>query len=229
MRLLIDSVPVGSGGLLHLRDELSRAAARQAPAESSVILLAASPPSSLRSRTGLTVVALKKPGSGWIGRWWWYNRVLPRLTRRYDADVVYSLSGILPARVARHVACVTTVNNMVPFSPSETAELAPWSRLGLRFSLLRRLYVSGLRRADSVVLHSRNALALVTPYTGDISEKTFVALTGVPTDVDGQSAANGSHPQGGKRYLLYFSAFYPYKNHIRLIEAYHQSVSAEPG
>lgn len=228
MRLLIDSVPVRSGGLLQLRDELSKAAARHAPSGSSVTLLAASRSDDSGKTDNLTVVSLPRPRWGWLGRWWWYNRALPRLAQRHEADVVYSLSGILTANTVQDVGGVTSVNNMVPFSPADMAHLRPWSRARLRLSILRRLYVSALRRADAVVLHSRNALDLVTPYAGEISSKTFVALTGVPSDLEQASAAARSHPEGGRPYLLYFSAFYPYKNHVRLIEAYRESLLVEP-
>jgi len=115
MRMLIDSVTVGSGGMLQLRDELSRAAARQAPERSSVVLLAASSTGELPPSDNLTIVPVEKPKWGWGGRWWWYNRTLPRLARQYEADVVYSLSGILTARARRDMASITTVNNMIPF------------------------------------------------------------------------------------------------------------------
>src|SRR3954465_9731966 len=121
-RLLVDSVPVGSGGLLQLRDELTDALAKQAPDGSSVVLLTASPPNGLRPSNNLTIVAQSKPGLGWAGRWWWYNQRLPRLARHYDVDVVYSLSGILAARAVRDFAGVDTINNMLPFSPAEMAQ-----------------------------------------------------------------------------------------------------------
>jgi glycosyltransferase involved in cell wall biosynthesis len=226
IRVLIDSVPVGSGGLLQLRDELTDALSKHAPPGSSVVLLTASPSGGLRPSDNLTIVPQNKPKLGWVGRWWWYNRRLPQLAREYQADVVYSLSGILTARATRDVAGVNTVNNMLPFSPADTEPFPLLSRERLRYSLLRRLYVSGLRRADSVVLHSRHALELVTPHTGDISKKTFVVLTGVPRDIN--QILVSQHPEGGRPYWLYFSAFYPYKNHIRLIEAYQKSLSVEP-
>jgi len=228
MRMLIDSVTVGSGGMLQLRDELSRAAARQAPERSSVVLLAASSTGELPPSDNLTIVPVEKPKWGWGGRWWWYNRTLPRLARQYEADVVYSLSGILTARARRDMASITTVNNMIPFSPAEMKRFPLLSGARLRFTLLRRLYAKSLRRADSVVLHSQHALRLVTPRTGDISKKTFVALPGVPSDVNRVPPTAVRPPHGGRPYLLYLSAFFPYKNHFRLIEGYKKSLEIEP-
>jgi glycosyltransferase involved in cell wall biosynthesis len=224
MRLLIDSVTVGSGGLLQLRDELSKAAAAQAPRGSRVLLLTTSESVGLRDVANLEILSLKKPRWGWVGRWWWYSRTLPRLARRNNADVIYSLSGILTARTARDSAIVTSVNNMLPFSNGD----ATVARARLRYFLLRRAYVYGLRRADAVVLHSRSALELAIPHAGDISRKTFVALTGVPSDISRDRTAREEHPLDGRPYLLNFSTFYPYKNHIRLIDAYIKALSVEP-
>jgi glycosyltransferase involved in cell wall biosynthesis len=182
----------------------------------------------LQNADNFTVVYIDKPKWSWAGRWWWYNKTLPRLARFYEADVLYSLSGILTASAMRRVGTVTTVNNMVPFSEGDGTKLPFWSRSRLRYSLLKRLYVRALRSADAVVLHSHHALELVTPHAGDISKKTFVALTGVPSDIRRSANANGQHPQEGRPYLLYFSAFYPYKNHLRVMEAYKQGLSLEP-
>lgn len=227
MLLLFDSVPVRSGGLIQLRDELTRAIARQAPVGNGVVLLSAAAESSTPT-TNLEVIKHQRPKWGWAGRWWWYNHSLPRLARRHSADVVYSLSGILGARAASNFPSITSINNMVPFSPVERAQLPLLSVARMRLGLLRKLYVKSLRRADSVVLHSNHALEMLRPYAGDISDKTFVVLTGVPSDLDIESAAAAEHPYGGRPYLLYFSAFYPYKNHIRLIEAYEKCLLAVP-
>jgi glycosyltransferase involved in cell wall biosynthesis len=229
MRLLIDSVPVGSGGLLQLRDELSTSAAKHAPPGCSVILLAASGSMNIDAATNLTIVQVDKPKWRWAGRWWWYNRTLPRLASLYEADVIYSLSGILTAKSASKAGTVTTVNNMVPFSQDIDGSLFRRRRDRVRYSILRRLYVKALRLADAVVLHSQHALNLVTPFSGDISDKTFITLTGVPTDLDHLAFTRVAEPDRSKPYILYFSAFYPYKNHIRVIEAYKQSLSIEPG
>jgi glycosyltransferase involved in cell wall biosynthesis len=61
---------------------------------------------------------------------------------------------------------------------------------------------------------------MVTSHTGDISAKTFVALTGAPRDLVFNQFHPPPHPYKQKPYLIYFSAIYPYKNHISLIEAY---------
>ncbi|MCI0498758.1 MAG: glycosyltransferase [Planctomycetales bacterium] len=60
---------------------------------------------------------------------------------------------------------------------------------------------------------------MILPYTGDISSKTYVALTGVPRDMGFEPSAF-CHPYNGRPYLLYLSAIYSYKNHLKLIEAY---------
>lgn len=225
LRLLVDSVPVGSPGILQLRDEFARVFASGRHG-GEVVLLAAGPEVKPRHEGSLTVVPAPRPPAGWAGRWWWYHHELPRLVLAHRADVVFSMSGILSPRLRRTAATVTTVNNMLPFTPDSLRVYPAISTARVRLELLRRLYVSALKTADAVVLHSQHALDSVTPYAGDITSKTVVALTGVPTDLRG--AQLGAHPRGGEPYIFYFSAFYPYKNHLKLLAAYQQALAKRP-
>jgi len=227
--LLVDSVPVASPGILQLRNEFATVLATQTGDADRVVLLSASAGPQSRRVGRLTEVPVAKPRAGWAGRWWWYNVELPRLARVHKADVVFSMSGILSSKLCRTTATLGTVNNMLPFMP-DNLDLYPRASVSrLRFDLLRWLYVRSLNAADAVILHSQHALTTVSRYTGDISEKTVVALTGVPSDIATRLEGVGSHPRGGEPYLFYFSAFHRYKNHFRVLDAYQRSVSLRPG
>ena len=228
MRLLFDALTVGSPGILQLRDELIGALLVSAPADAEVTLLTAAGFTPLRGSSQLKTVTLQKPPLGWAGRWWWYHLGLPAAARKHQADAVYSLSGILSRPLSRAAATVVTVNNMMPFTPERWTLYARHSRARLRYRMLRGRYVASLRAADAVVLHSRHALETVTPYTGDISSKTRVALTGVPSDLGFDVARPPAHPYGGRPYWLYFSAVYAYKNHLPWIDAYRRALSEAP-
>jgi glycosyltransferase involved in cell wall biosynthesis len=227
MRLLIDSVFAGSGGALQLRNELAPAIAGNAEEGSDVVLLAATS-DDLPSGAKLTVSTYTRPPGGWLGRWWWYNRALPRIARDYRADTVYFLSGIVPRSAARLFPSVTNFNNMIPFSPEQMGRYPLLSRARARNVMLRRLYVSGVRRADAVVLHSQHAVDMVIRYAGDISHKTYVVHTGVPRDIDPEAAARSAHPYCGKPYFLYLSTFHPYKNQLALVAAYARALDTDP-
>jgi glycosyltransferase involved in cell wall biosynthesis len=223
----MDSVTVGSPGNIQLRDELARSVEEYAPEGSNVVLLMSPGHCKVSGSDKLRVVNVEKPGGGWIGRWKWYHRILPQIAREHGIDVLYSLSGILSKRLCESLGVVTTVNNMLPFTPKSRRLYPIFSKTRLRHALLLRVYVRSLRIADTVVLHSQHGLNMVKPYTGDISSKTFVVLTGVPRDLGFKRSEPPLHPYDGKPYFLYFSAIYPYKNHLNLIEAYRIALNSE--
>jgi glycosyltransferase involved in cell wall biosynthesis len=227
MRLLIDAVPLGSPGIIQLRDELAKSVEEFTPAESDVVLL--TPPDSCRlvGSKKLQIVTVEKPGGGWVGRWKWYNSLLPKIGKDQGAKIVYSLSGILSKRLCESFGTVTTVNNMLPFAPERRSQYSFFSKARLHYTLLLRAYVASVRMAHAVVLHSRHAQDTISSYTGDISSKTFVALTGAPRDLDANPQHPPPHPYGKAPYFIYLSVIHPYKNHLKLIEAYRRIYNLE--
>lgn len=228
MRLVIDAVLCGSPGIIAVRDELSTAVGRRAPRGSEAVLLTASEVEGNGSGT-LKVLRHPKPKGKWAGRWLWYRRKLPALAEELGADVVYSMGGILSRPLCRRFPTVATVNNMLPFMPEVGAAMYPGLSLTrLRAGALRRVYVRTLRSADAVLLHSRHALELVSGFAKGVESKTFVAHTGIPGNIAASRATPPPHPYEGRPYLLYFSVFYAYKNHLRVLDAYRRCVDAEP-
>lgn len=217
MRVLVDAVMVKSPGGIQLRDELILSMVGCAPEDGSLILLVPQDKCPSITSEKLRVNAAEPPRGYWSGKWRWYNRVLPEMAKAADADVIYSLSGIVSNKMSRSFGIVGTTNNMLPFTPQRLQAYPLKGRL--YYKLLRHIIVSSLKKADTVILHSQHALNMILPYTGDISSKTYVALTGVPRDMGFEPSAF-CHPYNGRPYLLYLSAIYSYKNHLKLIEAY---------
>jgi len=224
MRLLIDSVMMGSPGGIQLRDELVQSVEECAPKNCDVVLLVSSGSCRWVDSDKLRVVTVDKPRMGWIGKWNWYNNILPKLANNHGANVLYSLSGIVSKKLCKLFGVVNTANNMIPFTLGRLQTYPAISKARLHYALLRRVLVTSIKMADAVVLHSQHALNMITPYTGDISSKTFVVLTGVPRDMKFDRSATPSHPYDGVPYFLYLSAIYSHKNHLRLIEAYRQAL-----
>jgi len=227
MRLLIDSVTVGSPGVIQLRDELTNSLKENVPAGADIVLLLPRGNRNMYGSSKLRVVNVAKPTIGWVGRWHWYRIALPNIAREYKADVVYSLSGILSKKLCNSLGTVTTVNNMIPFTPEVLRMYPLFFKARLRYELLRRAYVSSLRMADSVVLHSRHGLEMLKPFVEDITSKTFIALTGVPRDLVFNHSDPHPHPYNGVPYFLYFSAIYPYKNHLSFLRAYQYALDLD--
>ena len=224
MRLLLDSVPVGSPGGLRLRDEIAGALVTTCPAGDEIVL------ASVDSSTtpALHTIRCSSIGTRWDRRAWWYGVQLPRLLRERRADAVYSLGGIVSRQMHAQAATIVSINNMVPFTPELLASRPWWSRAGLRYRLLRRAYVQSAKRADAIVLHSPYALSRLAGAHPAARHKTTVVLTGVPSDLQFDLDAPGSHPHGGRPYFFYLSALYRYKNHSRLLEAYAAALAERP-
>jgi glycosyltransferase involved in cell wall biosynthesis len=225
MRVLVDAVMMKSPGGIQLRDELVRAIVESAPQNGSVILLVPAGACPLAASDTLRIITVDPPRGYWSGKWRWYNRILPDMAKSCQADIIYSLSGIVSKAMYKSFGIIGTTNNMLPFTPQRLQAYPQISKARLYYALLRHIIVSSLKKADAVVLHSRHALNMIMPYTGDISSKTVVVLTGVPRDMKfDRSASLPSHPYGGVPYFLYLSAIYSYKNHLNLIEAYRQAL-----
>ena len=227
MRLLIDAVTVRSPGGKNLQLELTRCAAEQCQAGSEVILLRSPGSRDDDGQGPLRIEQVPCPRGGWLGVWAWTNWALPRKLEKLGANVVYGLNGLVSASAARLCGNIATVNNMVPFTPPPGRHAPLVSGGRFRLVLQRQAYVRSLRRAHAVVLHSQHALKTVSAFAGEIAHKTTVVLTGAPRTFKFDTSRVPAHPYGGVPYLLYLSAFLPYKNHLNLIEAYRRKIGAQ--
>lgn len=224
VRLLIDSVNRGGPGTVHLQKELALAADAACPVDCDIVLLQSTNMPSFPTSSRTTVVRIDNPGSQLWNRWRWYYYDLPKLIRRYRADVIYSLSGILSSSISRRCATIATINNMVPFTPEQLKFIPILSRQRMRLWILRKQYCASARYADTMLLHSRHAMDKVSSYAGNIEPKTTIVYTGMPSAIEFHQGCPPSHPYGGKPYLLFLSAIYWYKNHLALIEAYRRKI-----
>ncbi|MGE3974629.1 MAG: glycosyltransferase family 4 protein [Bdellovibrionales bacterium] len=218
--LLIDAVTALGSGHLELQKELALAAARNKPSDAKVILLQSEHVEATPAHPALKVVRVPHPGRSWIKRWQWLNQDLPRLAREHQADVFYSLNGLLSHALLKQNACIGTVNNMVPFTPLLLKRRPLYHVERLRLEILKHQYVKSLKKAHAVIVHSKFALDQTKPYTGSLEEKSVLCYTGMPTNLRFDSQKPPIHPLAGRPYLFYLSAFQWYKNHENLLRAY---------
>lgn len=219
MRLLVDNYRFRSLGGLQLQQELKLSIIDTAQRGDEVFFTQGH-----GDRTDQFVVNESKlydpEESGLLNYYKWYYLTLPRIAAENNIDVIYMMSGMVTRRLHKQFGILTTVNNMVPFDPSVIALYNGSPRQLLRYYLLRKLYVKCLKKADALIMHSQSAVDMVEKYAGTISSKVNVALTGIPKDVRESSKHPYHHPYNGAPYLFYLSAMRPYKNHLRLIQAY---------
>ncbi|MCS6801911.1 MAG: glycosyltransferase family 1 protein [Chloroflexota bacterium] len=109
----------------------------------------------------------------------------------------------------------------------------PLIRDPLRTAYLRCLVPLSARRATRLITFSESARQDLRRYVGVSPEKVVVIPHGLSEEV--WAAAEGRGPEGegprltgGRPFILYVSATYPYKNHHRLIEAFAQLKRARP-
>ena len=205
--------------MVQLQQALVRAIGRTRPGDAEVTVLLRHERDESFEADGVGVVRLDPPGGGWPGRLHWYNKRLPGLVRAEGANVIYSLSGILSRALAERCGTISSINNMLAFTPRSMEQYSRLSKDRLRLFLLRHVYVHSLRLADAVLLHSRHALEMLSRHIQDIADKTLVVHSGIPMGLDFEPDAPPPHPYEGKPYLFYLSAIYPYKNHETLIRA----------
>lgn len=159
-------------------------------------------------------------------RWRYYHRTLPKQAANCQPDVIFGMK-LISRKLASHYGTVATINNMLPFTPEQLARVPFFSKDRLRLLLLRWLNIWSVSAADAVLLHSQHALDQVSPYVHGLGDKSFVALTGIPRHVT-LDGVNAFRPNEGRPYILYFSAIYPYKNHLGLIEGYKRALHLHP-
>ena len=203
-----------------LQQALIRAAGRTRPRDSELTVLLQRGVDTSLTADGFELKRVDPPGPSWVSRLRWYNRGLPRLVQTEGANAVYSLGGILSRALAARCGTVTSINNVLAFTPRSMENYARLSKARLRLFLLRRIYAHSVQIADAVVLHSDHTRHLLSAYAPGLDEKTLVVHTGIPPSLDFDPKAPPPHPYDGKPYLFYLSAIYAYKNHDTLVRAY---------
>ena len=220
IRLLFDGVVDGSPGGNQLQQALVRAIGRTRPEGARFTALLRHGRDESLQQEGVEVVRVAPPAGGWLGRARWYNSLLPSLIQTQQANVIYSLSGILSRALVKSCGTISSVNNMLSFTPRSMQNYKLFSKERLRHFLLHHLHIRSLVLADAVLLHSEHALRLLSQHTEGLSDKTLVVHTGIPSNLNFEAEAPPAHPLEGEPYLFYLSAIYPYKNHDTLIRAY---------
>ncbi|MBU1077728.1 MAG: glycosyltransferase family 4 protein [Spirochaetes bacterium] len=228
IRLLIDTVTIASPGILQLKYELISSAIRNMPEGAKIIILQDKKHDLFKASSDVTVENMAKPKGAWIGRWYWYNSKLPKMIKKYNINVFYSLSGILSTFICNKTGTIGTVNNMLPFTEEQIRHFPLFSMGRIRLYLLRRMYIKTAKMADALILHSHHALKSIAQWAGDIKRKSFVVLTGVPKMISNARKKKINHPYKGHSYMFTLSTIYWYKNYINLIKAYKLATLKDP-
>lgn len=225
-RIVIDLLAASTGGQITRARAFLERLRRYDPNSKIWLLQENAALGALAQRPDLTTIdRASAPGKfRALRRMAWQNLRLPAIIRRHRIDTYLSFSHYLPSTLPHGVTAVVGISNLAPFSQAALdAETRLWPRLRLR--VLRRTILSAARRADKVIALSKACRAVLTS-EGIAPAAIRVIPNGVEVAGAGASAPTlaalrNRYPIPA-RYLLYVSHFYPYKNFVRLTQAYAQ-------
>ncbi|GIW05611.1 MAG: glycosyl transferase family 1 [Dehalococcoidia bacterium] len=139
-------------------------------------------------------------------------------------DVFFATATVAPLLVRPSV--VLAVQFLQFFDPDTDLGV-------LRTAYLRRFVRWSVQRSARVVTFSESARADLIRWTRVRPDKVAIIPHGLSDDVwevaEGRGpSGEGDYLTGGRPFILYVSATYPYKNHLRLIEAFANLKRAHP-
>jgi glycosyltransferase involved in cell wall biosynthesis len=156
----------------------------------------------------LEIVPLRSVPRRRVGRVLYERTAYPAAIRRTGCDVFLGLCNTLPAGL-RVPSAVVVQSTQFQFIPEAYGFL--------QRHYLRSGVAHSVRTADAVITVSEHSRQDVIGWLGTDPDKVHAVLHGVFFSSD---EAGRPTPRVGRPYVLCVSAFYPYKNLYRLIEAF---------
>ncbi|MGE4652802.1 MAG: glycosyltransferase family 1 protein [Myxococcota bacterium] len=136
----------------------------------------------------------------------------PRLARRWNADLYYSVGESVPLHA--HCPSIASFRNATVFSK----QALHWPlKQRLRLALLRAISTLSGRRADRVIFVSEDSARWMGDALGLPTSRRAIVRHGIATEEWSKPVGDPVHPSP---YILSVSSIYRYKNYVRLIEAY---------
>ena len=156
-----------------------------------------------------------------IKRFWWENFIMQDYISSSKANVFLSFSHYLPIRSIK-VPTLVGISNLAPFMSFTYKEESLFYIL--KFKLLKLSILNSLKKADLIIALSLTAKSKLLEFNF-LNEKIVLCPIGIESQW-GSSQSNilsrSLIKTTNKRYMLYVSHFYGYKNHKRLIRAYEE-------
>jgi glycosyltransferase involved in cell wall biosynthesis len=173
----------------------------------------------LPSSSHVRLVHPRWPTANPLLRTLWEVLVLPRYLRKHKTDVLFCPGGVVSTRVPPNCKIVTMFRNMMPFDRDVVTSM-PMGFARLRVMILRPVLLWSLTKADLVIFVSKFGESVVSRLVS--IQNSCVILHGTSDDFRTSSKMPPWPPvmKNSSRYILYVSAFLPYKNHMTVIGAY---------
>lgn len=151
-------------------------------------------------------------------RFWWENIEMSNLIEYHSCDVFLTFSHYLPIKKI-NIPTIVGISNLAPFSKVALSEEKLYYKL--KFWILGKTIIYSARKADCILALSLTAKDKLIDL-GLKPTKVFYNPIGVDNfwKIDVKNYAKPKVYDFRKKYFLYVSHFYRYKNHFRLIKAY---------
>ena len=107
---------------------------------------------------------MKWPSKSLVQRLIWEMFFLNKILFRLKASIYYNVGGTLLARTPAGCTGITTLQNMLPFSPEELKRYPLTNLLRYKLIFLRTVYVYSYRNADKIVFSSHYSYHTVSKY-----------------------------------------------------------------
>ena len=219
-RFMIDASMVQAGGGFTYAVNAIPALARARPGDRfRVFVRSPRLAQSLPPLPNLEIEALPPPS---LWRRLRFNFVeAPRRAAAWGADLFYSVAETAPPRAPCPV--IASFQNLNVFDPF----LVPWPlRMRLRLLTLNALARLAARFSDRIHFVSEDFARTGGDALGMPERKRVAIHHGL--DLPAWRRATETRPSLDRPYILSVSSIYPYKNYVRLIEAYAELVARHP-
>jgi glycosyltransferase involved in cell wall biosynthesis len=172
----------------------------------------------LSARPWLKLVNERGLNGNLVARTKWQVTRLDTLVRKSKCDLLFVPGGRYSGGFRPFV---TMARNLAPFD-DRASRLYGFSRMRLKFAILRRAQSRTLRSASGVIFLTSTAQAVVTSTTGPLSGRTKVIPHGISDrflrEVPAQEELS-AYSEARPFRLLYVSRLEPYKHHTTLISS----------
>lgn len=159
------------------------------------------------------------PSKGLIHRLIWELVFLNKILRRLKASIYYNVGGTLLSRTPPGCTGITTLQNMLPFSPEELKRYPVTNLLRYKLIFLRYVYIYSYRNADKIAFSSHYSCNTVSKYFSLKNVDYTVIRNGV-NDLfyNRQLIQKDQSVIFGNDYYLYVSTFDYYKAQIEVVQ-----------
>lgn len=162
---------------------------------------------------------VKWPSKSLVHRIFWEKFYVNKILSKFRASIYYNVGGTLLAKPPAGCKGVTTLQNMLPFSPKELKRYPITNLLKYKLFLLKYVYIYSFNNSNRICFSSYYSYKAVSKYI----KLNNVEHTVIPNGVDDifYKTYNGTDvviDTLGKDYYLYVSTFDYYKSQLEVVK-----------